>query len=127
MEIGVKFRSTLYGLITGIRFYKGTSNTGAHVGNLWTTSGTQLATATFTNETASGWQQVGFATPVAVTANTVYVASYFAPNGGYAFDSFYFANGGFQNGPLYFLRDGENGGNGIYAYNASTTFPTNTF
>jgi hypothetical protein len=116
----------LDGFITGIRFYKGTGNTGTHIGNLWTAAGTQLATATFTGETASGWQQVSFATPVAITANTVYVASYHAPNGRYAFDSNYFASSGFQNGPLYFLRDGESGGNGVYVYGAGG-FPTNTF
>ena len=48
--------------------------------------GTQLATGTFTNETASGWQQLNFASPVTVTANTTYIASYFAPNGGYSYD-----------------------------------------
>ena len=31
--------------------------------------------------TATGWQQATFASQVAVTANTTYVASYFAPNG----------------------------------------------
>ncbi|MGH8609355.1 MAG: DUF4082 domain-containing protein, partial [Gammaproteobacteria bacterium] len=127
VELGVKFRSDLDGFITGIRFYKGASNTGTHVGRLWTTGGAPLATATFTSETASGWQQVSFAAPVAITANTVYVASYHAPNGGYAFDSNYFASSGFQNGPLYFLRDGENGGgNGVNVYGAGD-FPTNTF
>ena len=51
---------TTNGYISGVRFYKGTTNTGVHIGNLWTTSGTLLATATFTNESASGWQQVNF-------------------------------------------------------------------
>ena len=35
-----------------------------------------LATATFTSETATGWQQVTFANPVAIAADTVYVAAY---------------------------------------------------
>ncbi|HMK65316.1 MAG TPA: DUF4082 domain-containing protein [Thermodesulfobacteriota bacterium] len=46
---------------------------------MWPASGTNrgiwLATATFTNEMASGWQQVNFTAPVAISANTVYVAS----------------------------------------------------
>ena len=87
VSLGVKFRSDVNGFITGIRFYKGSANTGTHVGSLWTSGGQLLATATFTNETASGWQQVNFATPAAITANTVYVASYHAPNGGYAANS----------------------------------------
>ncbi len=52
VELGVKFRSDVAGTITGIRFYKATANTGTHVGNLWSSTGTQLATATFTDETA---------------------------------------------------------------------------
>ena len=75
VEIGVKFRSTVAGSVTGIRYYKFSVNTGAHVGSLWSSAGTKLATATFGSETATGWQQVNFTTPVAITANTTYVAS----------------------------------------------------
>ena len=39
---------------------------------------------TFTGETATGWQQATFGAPVPVTANTTYVASYYAPVGRYA-------------------------------------------
>ncbi len=34
---------------------------------------------------------------------------------------------GVDNGPIHLLRDGVSGGNGLYAYSASSTFPTNTF
>ena len=40
--------------------------------------------ATFSSESASGWQQVNFSTPVDVFPNTTYVASYFAPEGHYS-------------------------------------------
>jgi hypothetical protein len=126
LELGVKFKSDIAGYITGIRFYKGSANTGTHVGSLWTSTGTLLATATFTNETATGWQQVIFSAPVAVSPNTVYVASYHAPNGGYSLDSAYFANAGYDNAPLHALKDGENGGNGVYLYGPSSAFPVNT-
>ena len=36
VELGVKFRADVNGYITGIRFYKGSTNTGTHVGSLWT-------------------------------------------------------------------------------------------
>jgi hypothetical protein len=127
VELGVKFRTDVGGFITGVRFYKGANNTGTHVGNLWTTSGTLLATATFSGETATGWQQVSFATPVAVTANTVYVASYFAPNGRYAVDNNFFATSGVSNPPVNLLQDGVSGGNGVYAYGAVSSFPSSTF
>ena len=129
VELGVKFRSDLSGYITGVRFYKGVETRNHHRrrGNLWTLNGQQLATAIFTGETATGWQQVNFATPVAITANTVYVASYYAPNGNYAGDSFYFANTGVDNAPVHLLRDGVSGGNGVYKYGAASTFPNYTY
>src|SRR5579872_2557967 len=58
VELGIKFQSSVAGTITGIRFYKSAANGGTHVGNLWSVNGTLLATATFTDETAAGWQQV---------------------------------------------------------------------
>ncbi len=90
----MKFTSELAGTVTGIRFYKAAANTGTHIGSLWTSTGTLLASATFTNETASGWQQVNFSTPVAITAGTTYVAGYFAPKGHYSATSSPFASTG---------------------------------
>ncbi len=52
VELGVKFRSDVAGSITGIRFYKASANAGTLVGNLWSSTGTKLATVTFTNETS---------------------------------------------------------------------------
>src|SRR4051812_49961462 len=52
LEVGMKFQATANGYITGLRFYKQPSNTGAHIGHLWSSSGQQLAEVTFTNETA---------------------------------------------------------------------------
>ncbi len=123
VELGMKFRSTVNGFVTGLRFYKGAGNTGTHVGHLWTASGTLLTTATFTGETATGWQQVTFSTPVAVTANTTYVASYLAPNGGYSYDHGYFTSS-YTTGPLKALASGEDGGNGVYRYGAGGGFPS---
>jgi Domain of unknown function (DUF4082) len=124
VEIGVKFRSDVNGFITGIRFYKSATNTGTHVGNLWTSTGTKLASATFAGETASGWQQVNFASPVAITANTVYVASYHANVGHYSDDDNYFSGKGVDSPPLHALADGVAGANGVYTYGTSTLFPT---
>jgi Domain of unknown function (DUF4082)/Bacterial Ig domain len=126
VELGVQFQSSQAGTATGIRFYKGPANTGTHVGHLWTATGTLLTTATFTNETASGWQQVSLASPVAIQANTIYVASYHC-SGSYSADNNYF-NGAHTNGPLTAPATGSvSGGNGVYAYGSATSFPTNTF
>ena len=123
VEVGVKFRSDVNGTITGIRFYKGVGNTGTHVGNLWSSSGTLLASATFTGETSSGWQQVSFASPVAITANTVYVASYHTTVGHYSYNLNYFATTGVDSPPLHALANGVSGVNGVFAYGSSSTFP----
>jgi hypothetical protein len=127
IEVGVKFRADINGYVTGVRFYKGSANTGTHVGNMWSASGTLLASATFTNETATGWQQVTFAAPVAITANTVYVVSYHTNTGGYSLNQSYFAGAGVDNAPLHALQDGVSGGNGVYLYSAASAFPTQTY
>jgi methionine-rich copper-binding protein CopC len=127
VELGMRFQSDVSGLVTGIKFYKGTGNTGTHVGHLWTSSGQLLATATFTGETASGWQTVTFSTPVAINANTVYVVSYHTDTGHYADDQGYFASSGVDSGVLHALKDGVNGPNGVYAYGASGSFPDQTW
>lgn len=115
VEIGVKFRADVAGTVSGIRFYKGTGNKGTHVGTLWASKGAKLASATFTNETASGWQQVNFSTPVTIAANTVYVASYHTSVGHYSDNQGYFANAGIDKPPLHALKDGASGYNGVYA------------
>ncbi|HME72332.1 MAG TPA: DUF4082 domain-containing protein, partial [Myxococcota bacterium] len=125
VELGVKFKTDVPGTITGIRFYKGSGNTGTHVGNLWSSTGQRLASATFSGETASGWQQVNFSTPVSITANTVYVASYHTNTGHYSDDQNYFARKGVDNPPLHLLRDGVSGFDGVFAYGSASSFPTN--
>jgi len=127
VEIGVKLHADRNGSITGVRYYKASTNTGTHVAHLWSSSGTLLASATFTGETSSGWQQVLFATPVPVTAGVTYVASYHTNVGRYAADQTYFNASGVTNGPLTALQTGVDGGNGVYAYGSNFTFPTGTY
>src|SRR5258708_11779369 len=74
-ELGTEFKSSVSGQITAIRFWKSGSETGQHIGHIWSASGQLLASATFASETASGWQQQSLASPLAIAANTVYVVS----------------------------------------------------
>jgi hypothetical protein len=127
VELGVKFRANVNGYIKGIRFYKSISNTGTHIGNLWSATGTNLARATFINESATGWQEVIFSKPIAITAGITYVASYFTPTGYYSADENYFATKGTVTPSLVALQNGVDGPNGIYIYATTTTFPTSTF
>ncbi|MDT3680315.1 MAG: DUF4082 domain-containing protein [Burkholderiaceae bacterium] len=126
VELGVKLVPDADGQITGIRFYKGPQNLGTHVGNLWTSTGTLLASTTFTDESAGGWQQASFANPVPVTAGTTYVASYFAPQGRYSVNDNYFTSS-YTNGPLTAPSSASAEGNGVYRYGAASAFPNATF
>ena len=127
VEVGMKFRVTAPGTVTGIRFYKGAGNTGEHVGNLWRADGRLLARATFTGETETGWQQAALASPVQVDLSTTYVVSYFAPNGGYAAENDYFVAEGVTSGPLVAPASADVDGNGVYEYSGQSTFPASTF
>ena len=124
VELGVKFTANHNGYISGIRFYKSAANTGTHTGTLWSATGTQLATGTFTGESTQGWEQLNFTAPVAITAGTTYVASYFDPNGHYAVTS-----GGLKSavisGPLTALASGTNP-NGVYLW-GQDAFPAASF
>ena len=125
VELGMKFQASVAGSITGIRFYKGATNTGTHVGRLWTSTGTVLGSVTFANETISGWQQATLGTPIQIQANTAYVVSYHTTTGNYAYDAPYFT-AGVVNGPLSALADGTAGGNGVYLYGTGG-FPNQTW
>jgi hypothetical protein len=126
LELGMKFRANASGFITGIRFYKGPNNDGPHTGHLWTSDGVSLSQVVFTNETATGWQEASFSTPVAVTAGTTYVASYYSPSGNYSNTTEFFTGeypaGSASTWPLQALADAS-GGNGVYAYGSGPTFP----
>jgi hypothetical protein len=128
-ELGVKFRSSQDGFIAGLRFYKYAANTGTHTGHLWDVNGNLLGSATFVNETTSGWQEVSFDPPIAITANTVYVASYATETGYYAFTANYFTTQGVNNGPLYALSAAESpapGTNGVFS-ETPNQFPNTSF
>ena len=121
VELGVSFSPSTTGQVTGVRFYKSVLNSGSHIGNLWSSSGELLATGTFTGESASGWQNLTFTSPVGVVAGTSYVASYFAPQGHYSATGQFFA-GSYANGVL-----SATGANGRYRYGSSSGFPTSSY
>ncbi|TBG71146.1 DUF4082 domain-containing protein, partial [Rhizobium leguminosarum] len=128
LEVGVKFQSNVVGDVTAIKFYRSANDNGQNVVDLWTTTGTKLATATFTNTTASGWQTVNFTTPVTIAANTTYIASYHTTGAYVATNNFY--TSAVTSGPLTALSSAAAGGNGVYAYGGSATvglFPNATF
>ena len=68
VTLGVKFQSTTGGFVNGIRFYKGFYNIGEHTVDLWTSTGTLLASGVSVGESLSGWQTVTFSSPVHINA-----------------------------------------------------------
>ena len=128
VELGVKFKSDVNGSITGIRFYKGAGNTGTHVGHLWIGLGHQLATATFTGETATGWQQVTLRDAGGDHRRHRLRRVVLRPGRALCRRRRRTSplRGG-QRRRCTRCKDGVSGGNGVYAYAGASTFPTNTY
>ncbi|MBI1282551.1 MAG: DUF4082 domain-containing protein, partial [Anaerolineaceae bacterium] len=123
VTLGVRFQSDINGYLTGLRFYKEAADTGTHIGTLWTDTGTLLGTVNFANETASGWQAARFDTPIAITANTVYVAAYYSSSGLVITEPGTLSNAGVDRAPLHIPANTVAAGNGLIAYGAPGTFP----
>jgi hypothetical protein len=111
----VRFTASVAGTVTGIRYFRGPTDTGAHQGSLWSGTGALLASGTFAASSTSGWQDLSFATPVAVQAGVEYRASYYTTTGSYAVDLNSLSEE-VTNPPLSTVAEG-----GAYSY--STGFP----
>jgi hypothetical protein len=125
VEVGIKFRADANGAVSAIRFYKCSANAGPHEVRLWTVAGAMLASATSSNETAFGWQQVDLPAPVTIIGGVTYVASYHASAGHYSFTTQYFAEAGVDRPPLH-APSNKDGGNGVYAYSPTSAFPSSS-
>lgn len=123
VTLGVKFWSTQAGSISGIRFYRGATNGSGYTVKLFNAAGSLLASSQTTKDTCAVpcWEQVNFAVPLSLAANTTYIAAYYAPNGRYADDVSGLTTGK-TTGPLTAPASSAVGGNGVYTYSAG--FPT---
>lgn len=119
-ELGVKFKSTKAGQITAIRYWKAPSEAGTHVGTIWTATGSPLASVTFTQETASGWQQQALNSPLNIEANTTYVVS--VNSNGYFSLSYDQLATSIVNGDLSTVVDGNNG-----LFGSPNNFPVGSY
>jgi hypothetical protein len=127
VTLGMKFRSDAAGMVTGMRFWKGDAgNNGTHIALLYTSGGQLLAQAPFTGETSSGWQTVMFSSPVAIAANTTYIAAWFTTSG-YSASRYFFSSQGVHNGVLHALQSGVDGPNMMYDYGGAPQFPTSSW
>lgn len=74
-SIGNRFYSDSDGTIIGIRYYKDSSMGGGYAGGVYDILGNLLVSLIFSGETASGWQQMLFSSPLSITANTNYIVA----------------------------------------------------
>ena len=119
LELGTRFTASAAGSITALQFYKAPGSPGPHIGHLWDADGTLRATAAYTSETASGWQQVNLTTPVPVEAGRQYIVSYFSPGGVYPLTAGYFTSAATVSGALTAPRSTTSAGNGLFRYGPS--------
>jgi hypothetical protein len=118
VTVGVVVTAKRAGAVTGVRFYKGSTNTGTHVGGVYSSDGRQLATATFGRESDSGWQTLQFTTPVRLSAGQTVTAAVFMPHGRYA-----------VNNPYRWPASSNsiNATRGVYRYGYQLTNPTSVY
>jgi hypothetical protein len=97
-EVGTRFTVDVDSKVSAFRFWKAAGESGTHTARLWTTSGSLLASATFSNETSSGWQTVHGGTEIAagtyvvsvnVNVQMVKTAMYFDTAGAISHDDIY--------------------------------------
>ena len=130
VNIGTRFKVNGAPFVRGVKFYKGVDNTGTHVAHLRKVGGTtDLASATFTSETSSGWQTVNFSSDVPLDASgslNSYVVWVSMPNGHYAYTASEFQYGSVGN-PDEDVAYVPQGQSGVYNYTSDdTAVPTNT-
>ncbi|HYW12072.1 MAG TPA: DUF4082 domain-containing protein [Longimicrobium sp.] len=101
-EVGTRLTTNKRGKVIGFRFYRASGETGTNTARLWTNSGQQLASASF-SAGGTGWQTVYLPanSAVSLTVNTTYRVSVntntaqVKTGGGYAY------NGNLSSGPLF--------------------------
>ncbi|MDP4251923.1 MAG: DUF4082 domain-containing protein [Bacteroidota bacterium] len=133
LTLGVKFKANNDGYISAIRFYKAKNEVAQYTVGLWSTDVNDpqplQGTATFSSTADTGWVEVPFVNPVQISANKVYIASYFSPNGWYSDTNSGLADS-IVNGPLTALADNDpegDGVNGVYDYSTALFYPTSSY
>lgn len=128
VELGLRFTPTVDGVIAGLRVYRPSGQTAAQPATLWTDNGQRLAGLTLPATSAAGWKFVPLDAPVAVTRDTVYVASYHTADG-YVADANFFDTGAHPQGLIRPAMIGTelDPRNGVFRYGSTTAFPTQTY
>lgn len=125
--LGTKFRASSNGYIVGIRWQNISATWNAADVALFQGSTNVSGTRTVSGTTSSGWQRMNFASPVAITASTVYTAVARIGSGAgscrFYISNNYFTSAGVTNGPLEAVATSVSS-NGVYNENTTMTQPT---
>jgi hypothetical protein len=129
IEAGVRFRADDDGFITALRYYRTPATStatwsGTRTGHLWTNTGTLLGSATFIGDSLPGWHEAVLPSPVPVTKDTTYVASYLSSDGSYSVQPGLLTNT-FDAAPLHAPASGGGSPNGAFKYGGG--FPDEGF
>jgi hypothetical protein len=123
----LKFWSSQAGKVSGISFYRAATSSHGYVARLYSADGSStLGSVTMASESGPvpGWQHAVFTPPISISANTTYVAAYYAPSGKYAVTRYGLMKG-VTVGPLNAPASSSVGGNGVYQYNLA--FPNRNY
>jgi hypothetical protein len=124
VNLGVKFRTSTQGTMTHCWFYKIATDTGTHVCTVYRVfDGSTVGTVDFADESASGWQDQAFASPLNIAADEDYIVTVSHPTGNWTGTTDYFAST-YTNGNLTATTEGTDYA-GRYVYGASMAYPTN--
>ena len=131
LTAGIKFKAAFDGFISAIRFYKSVGDNAQNTVQLWTADGNMLGEAMLPLSQANntGWTEVSFISPIEITANTVYVATYYSPTGFYS-DTDHGLTDSIVRGPLTSLASNDlegDGINGVFIYGPPRAFPNQGF
>jgi hypothetical protein len=121
VELGIRFTPSSSGTVSALRYYQGRETRGVTDATLWSSDGTVLVHQKFSPSTTVGWRTVKLDTPVPLTGGRTYVASYNAPNGGYAVTEDDLTTTKQVNG--FTLAPDA----GVYRYGNTSTMPTSTY
>ncbi|WP_037370997.1 cadherin-like domain-containing protein [Salipiger mucosus] len=121
VTLGLRFTADVDAALEALRLYVSEANTGTQSINLWSDSGTRLGQAT-AEVTESGWSTVSFDKPLQLEAGEDYIASYYAPNGGYVVSEDYFDSAS-DEGPISLEAN-----SGVYSYGSGgSSFPDQSY
>ncbi|SFC73601.1 DUF4082 domain-containing protein [Tropicimonas isoalkanivorans] len=130
-ELGTRFEATVSGEISGLRYYRGTGDSGdtdTRTLNLWSDTGTLLASVAVTSLPGqSGWQTGALTSSVGLVAGQTYVVSY-GTTGNYVADAGFFSTAhASADGSLIAPASGGGEANGVFAQGGVGIFPTGTW